>query len=41
MAISQQMKYAIRDTDTLGRLGGDEFIAVLNELEAQMPTKVL
>ena len=33
VAISQQMKQSIRESDTLGRLGGDEFIAVLNNIE--------
>jgi len=32
IAISQQMKKAIRDTDTLARLGGDEFVIILEAL---------
>jgi diguanylate cyclase (GGDEF)-like protein/PAS domain S-box-containing protein len=33
VAISREMKQVIRESDTLGRLGGDEFIVLLNELE--------
>ena len=35
MAISQQLKTAIRETDSLARLGGDEFIILLDELNSQ------
>ena len=35
IAISQQIKAAIRDTDTLARLGGDEFVIILDELSSQ------
>ena len=35
MEISQQLKAAIRDTDSLARLGGDEFIILLDELNSQ------
>jgi diguanylate cyclase (GGDEF)-like protein/PAS domain S-box-containing protein len=33
IAISQRMKLALRDGDTLARIGGDEFVAVLGDLE--------
>ncbi len=33
IAISQAMKEALREGDTLARIGGDEFIAVLVDLE--------
>ncbi len=29
IALSQRMKHALRDTDSLARMGGDEFVAVL------------
>jgi diguanylate cyclase (GGDEF)-like protein/PAS domain S-box-containing protein len=31
--VAQRMKAALREADTLARIGGDEFIAVLSELE--------
>jgi diguanylate cyclase (GGDEF)-like protein/PAS domain S-box-containing protein len=33
IAVSQQMKAALRDDDTLARISGDEFIAVIIDLE--------
>ena len=33
MALSQRMKSALRDGDTLSRIGGDEFVAVLVDLQ--------
>ncbi|MBI2750543.1 MAG: EAL domain-containing protein [Burkholderiales bacterium] len=33
IALSQRMKVALRDGDTLARIGGDEFVAVLVDLE--------
>ncbi|MEI6412659.1 MAG: EAL domain-containing protein, partial [Pseudomonadota bacterium] len=33
IAVSHQMKEALRDSDTLARIGGDEFVAVLVDLE--------
>lgn len=33
VAVSQQMNAALREGDTLARIGGDEFIAILTELE--------
>jgi diguanylate cyclase (GGDEF)-like protein/PAS domain S-box-containing protein len=33
IALSQRMKAALRDGDTLSRIGGDEFVAVLTGLE--------
>jgi diguanylate cyclase (GGDEF)-like protein/PAS domain S-box-containing protein len=33
IAVSQRMKNALRDGDTLARIGGDEFIAVMVDLE--------
>ncbi len=33
IALSQRMKAALRDGDTLARIGGDEFVAVLVDLE--------
>jgi diguanylate cyclase (GGDEF)-like protein/PAS domain S-box-containing protein len=33
IAISQRIKLALRDGDTLARIGGDEFVAVLGDLE--------
>jgi len=33
IAIAQRMKAALRDGDTLARIGGDEFVAVLVDLE--------
>ncbi len=32
IALSQRMKAALRDDDTLSRIGGDEFVAILNGL---------
>ncbi len=34
VAIGQQMKTAIRESDTLARLGGDEFVVILDDLES-------
>ncbi len=31
--VAQRFKACLRDCDTLGRIGGDEFIAVLTDLE--------
>lgn len=33
VALAQHMKEALRDGDTLARIGGDEFVAVLSDLE--------
>jgi diguanylate cyclase (GGDEF)-like protein/PAS domain S-box-containing protein len=33
IAISKRMKHALRDGDTLARIGGDEFVAVLVDLD--------
>lgn len=33
-ALATRMKYALRDEDTLARIGGDEFVAVLVDLES-------
>ncbi|AXR08512.1 EAL domain-containing protein [Salinimonas sediminis] len=33
IAVSQRITYALRDGDTLARIGGDEFIAILVDLE--------
>jgi len=33
MTVATRMKAALRDCDTLGRIGGDEFVAVLIDLE--------
>jgi diguanylate cyclase (GGDEF)-like protein/PAS domain S-box-containing protein len=33
VALAQRMKAALRDQDTLARIGGDEFVAVLADLE--------
>lgn len=30
MAVAAQMKKTLRETDTVGRIGGDEFVALLN-----------
>ena len=35
VALAQRMKAALRDGDTLARIGGDEFVAVLVDLERQ------
>jgi diguanylate cyclase (GGDEF)-like protein/PAS domain S-box-containing protein len=32
--VAARMKHALRDGDTLSRIGGDEFIAVLNDLDS-------
>lgn len=32
LILSQRMKEVLRDCDTLSRIGGDEFVAVLNNL---------
>jgi diguanylate cyclase (GGDEF)-like protein/PAS domain S-box-containing protein len=34
VGISRQMKAALRDVDTLARMGGDEFVAVLTDVES-------
>ena len=34
IAISQNMRVAIRDSDTLARLGGDEFVIILDDLKS-------
>jgi len=39
--ISQRMQSAVRSCDTVGRLGGDEFILVLNELESQEEYRIV
>lgn len=46
VAVSQRMQAALRDVDTLARMGGDEFVAVLTNVEniqdcIQMVTRVL
>jgi diguanylate cyclase (GGDEF)-like protein/PAS domain S-box-containing protein len=33
IALSQRMKQALRDGDTISRIGGDEFVAVLQDLD--------
>jgi diguanylate cyclase (GGDEF)-like protein len=33
VAVSRRMKLTLRDGDTLARIGGDEFVAVLSEIE--------
>ena len=38
ISISQHMKDALRECDTLARIGGDEFVAVLDDLETNYPT---
>ena len=32
--VTERMKHALRDGDTLSRIGGDEFVAVLNDLDS-------
>lgn len=39
IAVSQRMKEALREGDTLARIGGDEFIAVLVDLEKVKDTE--
>ena len=46
IAVSQRMQATLRDVDTLARMGGDEFVAVLTNVESiqdciQMVTRVL
>ncbi len=41
VAISQKMKVSIRNTDTLARIGGDEFIIILDELNSGGDIKVI
>jgi diguanylate cyclase (GGDEF)-like protein/PAS domain S-box-containing protein len=46
VAVSKRMQSALRDVDTLARMGGDEFVAVLTNVESiqdciQMVTRVL
>nr|WP_315495811.1 EAL domain-containing protein [uncultured Rhodoferax sp.] len=46
VAVSRRMQAALRDVDTLARMGGDEFVAVLTNVEniqdcIQMVTRVL
>ena len=36
LILSQRMKDVLRDCDTLSRIGGDEFVAVLNNLEHEI-----
>ncbi len=40
MQVANQLKRALRNTDTLARLGGDEFIVLLPELERDGATQV-
>lgn len=35
VAVAVRMKQALREGDTLARIGGDEFVAILNDLENQ------
>ncbi len=39
--ISRQLKSAVRDTDTVGRLGGDEFLLIIPELADSESAKIL
>lgn len=39
VALAQRMKAALRDGDTLARIGGDEFVAVLEDLENMHDTE--
>jgi len=39
VALAQRMKGALRDGDTLARIGGDEFVAVLEDLENMHDTE--
>ena len=41
IALAQRMKAALRDGDTLARIGGDEFVAVLADLEQAQDCEVV
>ncbi len=41
IALAQRMKTALREGDTLARIGGDEFVAILTELDAPKDCEIV